>query len=196
MADRDTLSVYAREAARYAEVTEAAARDPSLLAFMEALPEGGHVLDLGCGPGHAAAAMAARGFTVDAVDASAEMVAEAKRIHGLDARVARFGDIAGEDVYDGVWASFSLLHAPKADMPGHLARLHRALKPGGRIAIGLKTGEGERRDSLGRFYAYYTLAEITGLLGDAGFTVTGHAEGEDPGLDGVMAHWLVVRADA
>jgi trans-aconitate methyltransferase len=188
--------LYAAEVARYAEVTEGAGEDPALLAFLEGLEPGAHVLDLGCGPGHAAAAMAARGHSVDAIDGSPEMVAEAAARHGLAARVARFEEIDAVAAYDGIWASFSLLHAPKAEMPGHLARLHRALKTGGPIAIGLKTGEGERRDRLGRFYAYYTREEIEGLMRDAGFTVTGRTEGAGPGLDGAVASWIVVFARA
>lgn len=195
-ADPETLAVYAAEVARYAEVTARVGGDRTLQDFMNSLPPGAHVLDLGCGPGHAAAAMVAAGITVDAVDASPEMVAEAAARHGLAARVARFDEIDAVAAYDGVWASFSLLHAPKAEMPGHLARLHRALRPGGRIAIGLKTGEGERRDRLGRFYAYYSRDEIEGLMRDAGFTATGRAEGANPGLDGVVAPWIVVHAHA
>jgi trans-aconitate methyltransferase len=195
-ADEKTLAVYAAQVARYAEVTAGAGGDRTLLDFMTSLPKGAHMLDLGCGPGHAAAAMVAAGFTVDAVDASPEMVAEAQARHGLTARVARFDQIDAVAAYDGVWASFSLLHAPKAEMPGHLARLHRALKPRGRIAIGLKTGVGEKRDRLGRFYAYYDRDEIEGLMQDAGFTVTARAEGADPGLDGTVAPWIVVHAHA
>src|SRR5437867_6668574 len=48
---------------------------------------GARVLDVACGPGHVAAAAAARGARVLAVDLSPEMVALARRTHpGLDAR--------------------------------------------------------------------------------------------------------------
>lgn len=192
--DDETMAVYAAEAGRYADLT--GERSPELDVFLGLVTPGGRILDLGCGPGHDAAVMAGRGFEVDAMDASAEMVAEAQARHGLAARVAGFDDVDAEASYDGVWASFSLLHAPKADMPGHLRRLHSALRPGGRIMVGLKTGEGERRDRLGRFYAYYTRDELVGLMEDAGFGVTSEFVGADAGLDGAVAPWIMVQAHA
>ena len=197
MSDPETLAVYNRKAAEYAELTETPGReDPALTAFLARLPARGRVLDLGCGPGMAAAAMAAAGHDVVAMDASEEMVALAARHSGVEARLATFDDIAGEDEYDGIWANFSLLHAPRAQMPDYLARLHRAMVPGGVFHIGLKLGSGEKRDGLGRKYTYYTDAELTGLLETAGFKVEDRSFGRDPGLDGVMADWICVLSHA
>ena len=75
------------------------------------------------------------------------MVDLARRHPGVDAQLAGFDDVSGVAVYDGIWANFSLLHAPKADMPRHLAAVARALRPGGVLSIGLKTGTGEASDS-------------------------------------------------
>lgn len=194
--DTRTLSVYAREVGRYADLTADAAADPQLDAFLSALPAAARVLDLGCGPGHAAAEMARRGFRVEASDACPEMVALAAGQPGVAARLASFEELDARARYDGVWASFSLLHAPRAEMPAHLARLKRALKPGGLLALGLKTGAGEVRDRLGRFYAYYGVAEIHALLSRAGFAVAGTVEGSGAGLDGTVAPWMVVTARA
>nr|WP_246429245.1 class I SAM-dependent methyltransferase [Sagittula marina] len=193
--DRETLSVYDARAAEYAEsFGKDHAADPSLRAFIDALPDGAKVLDLGCGPGTWAAAMLADGLEVDAVDASAGMVAQARRVPGLQVRQASFDEIDAVHVYDGIWANFSLLHAPRDDMPGHLAGLHLALKPGGLMHIGLKTGRGAARDGLGRFYTYYTVTEMTGLLEALGLSVGDLREGADKGLDGVVAGWFTLTA--
>ena len=192
--DRETLSVYAKQAERYANAFDTARKDPWLEAFITALPAGAPVLELGCGPGRIAALLKAAGLEVDAVDASAEMADVAKRQHDVDVRVASFDQITGTDCYDGIWANFSLLHAPKADMPSHLARLATALRPGGRVHIGLKEGDGEARDGLGRFYAYYREEELRGLLSDVGWTVTQVDRGASEGLDGTVAPWLIVTA--
>jgi SAM-dependent methyltransferase len=194
--DRTTLEVYAARAEDYAKRTrKAAAKDPLLLAFIATLPSGAKVLDLGCGPGGAAAAMAAAGLQVTAIDAVPQMVALAQQHKGVSARHGTFDSIAETDVYDGIWANFSLLHAPRADLPDHLARLHCALKPGGRFHIAVKAGRGENRDALGRLYTYYTDAELTGLLEAAGFTVTDHAAGGDLGLDDTYADWIALGAN-
>lgn len=195
MTDPDTIRVYDARAADYAKLTDCVApNDPTLAAFIAACPTGGQVLDLGCGPGAAAAVMARAGLRVDATDASSEMVAMAARHPGVTARQAVFGDITGSDVYDGIWASFSLLHAPRADFPTHLRALHKALKPGGVFFIGLKTGTGQARDTLGRLYTYYTVPELDTYLTQAGFTPRSHKVGTSTGLDGKEAEYILVTA--
>ena len=197
MSDEATIRVYDQRAGEYAGLTDGYnSADPQLTAFIAAVPAGGRVLDLGCGPGTAVAVMAQAGLRVEAVDASAEMVALAAQHPGVTARQGTFDDIAENAAFDGIWANFSLLHAPRDDFPRHLAALHRALKPGGVFHIGMKLGQGEGRDRLGRHYAYYGEDELKILLRDAGFTVTGHRLGSGSGLDGSVSDWIVVAAHA
>ncbi len=195
-ADPETLAVYNAKAAEYDALVNSEGPCERLAAFIESLPEGGRVLDFGCGTGSAAAAMRDHGLKVTALDASEEMVAFAKRQFDLDVVLGTFDDLTSTDEYDGIWASFSLLHASRGDMPRHLAAILRALKPQGRFNIGLKTGTGEQRDSLGRWYTYYTETELRGLLADAGFTITHTNTGADPGLDGVIASWITIDCHA
>lgn len=192
--DRETLSVYDAKADDYANLVSSSEPDRHLTAFMDTLPKGGRVLDLGCGPGRSAYFMAEAGFAVDAWDASPEMARLGRETFGLDVKVKGFSDLDAVMAYDGIYANFSLLHAPKSDMPGHLRRIARALCPGGQFHIGTKTGTGEKRDPIGRFYAYYTDEELTGLLADVGLVVKTRATGRDIGLDGVEAAWIVMRA--
>ncbi len=191
-ADRETLTVYEDQVQAYAERV---ANDavPGLEAFLDMLPAGGRLLDLGCGPGHVARVMIEAGFGVDATDASPAMVAAA-RDAGVPARVATFDEIAGEDVYDGVWANFSLLHAPRAAFPFHLMAIHRALKPGGLLHIGMKLGDGEGRDRLGRFYTYYTEDDLVRHLTMTGFTPGATFRGSGIGLEGTRQPWIWVQA--
>ncbi len=194
--DPETLKVYAAQAEDY--VNLATAEDPAatLDPFLDALPRGAAILDLGCGPGHLAAVMRDRGFAVTGTDACPQMTRIAHETYGLQIRVADFADLDDVAAFDGVLASFSLLHAPKAQMPSLLAAVHRALRPGGQLSLGLKLGEGEARDRLGRFYAYYSDPEISALLARAGFSVTGRTTGSGTGLDGTVAPWIVLRAHA
>ena len=196
MADKETLAVYAEKAADYRDKFATLPTSSHLQAFMDALPENARVLDLGCGAGNASAAMRDFGLRVDAMDASTEMAKIARDTFGIDVIIQEFASLDATAVYDGVYANFSLLHAPKSEMPGHLRRLRKALKPGGRLHVGLKTGTGEKRDALGRFYAFYGDAELTNLLTDAGFTVADKCFGKDEGLDGTIAPWMIVVAHA
>jgi len=195
MSDPETLAVYAAQADRYANLTQDAnERDPILAEFIAAIPTAGHVLDLGCGPGDSARVMAAAGLNVLAVDAVAEMVALAAQHKGVTAKQQTFDDINGSALYDGIWANFSLLHAPRAALPHILKSLHIALRPNGRFHIGMKLGSETKRDTIGRNYTYVTQDELNGLLAAAGFTITKTTTGRDKGLDGTYADWIAVAA--
>ena len=195
MSDPETLGVYNRQADDYvAMMTEYAADDPLIATFIQGCPEGGHVLDLGCAPGGYAILMAQAGLSIDAIDASAEMVARIPSGTGIAARVGRFDDIEGTDVYDAIWANFSLLHAPRADVPKHLAVLSTALKPGGLFHIGMKMGVGGKRDDIGRYYEYYSKQELEDMLRTAGLTPKDHWTGQAKGLDDTYHGWIVIHA--
>lgn len=194
--DPRTLRVYDAEAARYARLTAAEAKNPHLRAFIARLRPGAHVLDLGCGPGVAAALMRDAGLEVDAVDASPGMAEEAARAYGLQVRIATFDEIAGQAIYDGIWAAFSLLHAPRASLPRHLAALHRAARPGAPFVIAMKEGDGEARDSLGRLYTYWREPALRAALEAAGFVHEATARGTATGLDGTAAPYMVLTAHA
>lgn len=194
MADDRTLAVYAAKAGDYAD--RFASKDPGthLKAFMAALPADARVLDFGCGPGQAASALIAAGHIVDAWDASPDMARVAAERFGIKVRVATFDMLETYAEYDAVYANFSLLHLQKAEMPDALTRIATALKSRGLLHIGLKTGTGERRDKLGRFYAYYGRDEITQLLQDAGLTIVSETTGEEAGLDGTVSPWIILQA--
>ncbi|SFI05669.1 class I SAM-dependent DNA methyltransferase [Albimonas pacifica] len=165
----------------------------SLTRFLAAMPAGGRALDLGCGAGHWAAAMIAAGFSVRALDASAGLVAQA-RARGVPAELGRFEDLAETAAYDGAWISFSLLHAPLADWPDVLARVARALRPGGALFLGVKEGEGEIRDRLGRRYSYIREPALRALLTGAGFARIEIETGRETGRDGSETGILLTHA--
>ena len=194
MADDETLKVYAARAGDYAKRFHEASVGKHLREFFDALPNNARILDLGCGPGRAAAAMIAEGHDVDAWDGSPEMAKIGAELYGIKIKTALFEALEAQAIYDGIYANFSLLHAPKSEMPGHLDRIAKALKPDGLFHIGLKTGTGETRDGLGRFYAYYSEDEIVGLLEAAALTVETRDFGEEAGLDGKVAPWIILKA--
>ncbi|MCH2068062.1 class I SAM-dependent methyltransferase [Shimia sp.] len=199
MSDKGTLAVYAAAAGEYAKRFARVAESDvdqfsDLAAFFELLPDNGLVLDLGCGPGQWAAKIREAGYRVEGMDASPEMAALAKERFDLDVTVGVFEDLDASGVFDGIWANFSLLHAPKAAMPEHLNRIHRALKPSGAFHIGTKLGEGEDRDHLGRFYSYYQAEELTVLLEEAGFTVVRKRTGSAVGLAGSKDTFVILTA--
>ncbi|MEM9140892.1 MAG: class I SAM-dependent methyltransferase [Pseudomonadota bacterium] len=192
--DAATLAFYTSEAEAYAEYTTAEKRSPLVKEFGGMLPAGGAVLDFGCGSGWAARRFREMGFSVLGFDGSAGLAAEAKRRYDIDVTVGRFEEFGDVDAYDGIWASFCLLHDSREALPGHLGRLFAALRPGGRIYIGLKEGEGRHRDSLGRLYTYFTQSEMQRLMEAAGFTGFTARTEPSTGYDGEPATSLHIYA--
>ncbi len=89
------------------------------------------ILDLGCGDGALTEKLVAAGATVVGVDASADMVAAARR-RGLDARVANAYELEFDREFDAVFSN-AALHWMR-DPDAVIARVKRALKPDGRFA--------------------------------------------------------------
>lgn len=194
MPDFKTISVYDEQAKVYKELVAQLPEDPILLEFARQFTEGSLILDLGCGPAISAATMRAVGLNVDPVDASSKMVTLANETFNVNARQATFNDISKRPIYNGVWANFSLLHAKREDFPKILKSIQRALIPGGYFHIGMKTGTGSKRDKLGRFYTYYTEAELHAYLSDTGFTITKTQFGKDRGLSHEIEPWIAISS--
>ena len=190
MADHRTLGFYTREAVAYEDRADQHIGEAPLDRFASALPAGGDVLDFGCGSGWAAAHLRDAGFQVSAIDGSSGLAAVARERYDLDVTVMTFDAFQVEEEFDGIWASFCLLHADRADMPDHLLRLFTALRQGGLLYLGLKEGTGSRRDHLDRLYTYFGQTEISELLRASGFSdirvipfmASGLADADDPCL--------------
>lgn len=108
-----------------------------------AFPAGSQVLELNCGTGEDAVALARRGVRVDATDAADAMVAATAakvRAAGLDAvvsvaplRLESLDAVAGR-AYDGVLSNFGGLNCV-ADLAGAAQGMAAAVRPGGRGVV-------------------------------------------------------------
>jgi len=107
--------------------------DPLLAAVGAAA--GVRLLDVATGPGYVAAAAAARGADVVAIDFAQAMVDHARQSHpGLDVRVGDAEALAFEpSSFDAAVASFGMLHFARPERA--LAEMRRVLRPGGRVAF-------------------------------------------------------------
>jgi len=164
--DDATLQFYRRNAESYA----AWAKGPStrLSGFLGLVPEGGSILELGCGAGNHAAEILARGFVLRATDGSPEMAEIASRRLNHPVATMRFDELDEHEMFDGVWASACLLHVPKDELTDILRRVHRALKSGGVFYASYKAGDGDDRDSLGRYYNYVSADWLRATYAAAG----------------------------
>lgn len=192
--DRETLAFYDGEANTYAEYLSNTPRVDLLDRFSAMLAVGAEVMDFGCGSAWAAAWLRDRGYRVSATDGSAGLAAEAMARYGIEVTVAPFEALSDIAAYDGIWASFCLLHDTREAMPHHLARLSAALRPGGAFYIGLKAGTGAKRDKLGRLYTYFGAEEMAGFLEAAGFDIAETLEESGQSYDGTPDSFLHIYA--
>lgn len=165
VAPTDTLAYYDNHADAF--VRETVGVDMSVLheRFVAHIPQGGLVLDVGCGSGRDAHAFLMRGYRVRAFDGSAELAARAAALIGQSVEVLRFEHFDQPPVFDGIWACASLLHLPEADLPRCLARLWAALKPAGSFYLSFRLGSGERSKD-GRHFTDATEERLRLWMGD------------------------------
>ncbi|WP_409489616.1 class I SAM-dependent DNA methyltransferase [Amycolatopsis sp. cmx-11-12] len=178
-----TRESYDTVAEDYAVLVEQLFRqDPVGRAMLAAFAEQvrGPVADVGCGPGHVTAHMAALGLDVAGVDLSPKMIDVARRQYP-DLRFS-VGSMTALDLPDGelggLVAWWSIFHLPPEVLPAVFAEFRRVLVPGGHLLIGFHVGD--ERLSPERAYghpvsydAYLLRPErVVDLLGEAGFEVT------------------------
>lgn len=111
--------------------------------FLKNLEENACILDAGCGSGRDTKLFKSLGHNVVAIDASAEMCRLASKYSGVNVKNLRFQDITFVNIFDGIWASASLLHIPSNELYSVLGKLRESLKSNGVFYASFKYGDFE-----------------------------------------------------
>lgn len=138
--------------------------------FLKYIPDGGRILDAGCGSGRDSKAFIKQGYSVVAFDASREMCKRASELIGQEVWQMRFDEMSFEDEFDGVWACASLLHVSENEIEDVLEKIKASLQKDGILYASFKYGEGttERKS---RFFFNHTEYSLTDILQKYGFEV-------------------------
>lgn len=171
MADGSTIEYYDHNSYMFITGTQNLSMGETLDAFLDMIPDGGRVLDWGCGSGRDSLAMAQRGYRVTSTDASQAMCESARRLIGADADVRHeaFSELS-DSGYDGIWACASLIHVKPNELGRILAIARGALKPDGVLYCSFKLGEGCGYRH-GRWFTNMNETTLGKLLTDMGFAV-------------------------
>ncbi len=160
-----TIDYYNKNADKFISGTIDANMSHLQKEFLEYIPDGGYILDFGCGSGRDSKAFLDAGYKVLSVDGSKAMCLAAEKLTGQKVIHSLFADFETEDRFDGVWACASLLHLPKKELKPVIDKLSTLLNEGGCLYMSFKYGdfEGERN---GRYFTNLTEKSLDEIVKD------------------------------
>lgn len=191
-----SIEFYNQNAQQFFDNTVDVDMTPLYDRFLEGVPEGGSVLDAGCGSGRDSKAFFGKGYQVTAFDASGPLVSLAKGLTGIEVQQRTFEQVTEQEVYDGIWCCASLLHVNRDKLPETMQRLSDSLKPNGCWYLSFKYGLGERQES-GRYFCDLNEQGLDQLIGDLGsihINSVWVTEDRRPGRDERWLNAILVKA--
>jgi len=158
-----TLTYYNQNAHSFAASTVSVDFTATQARFTARLPQGGSILDFGCGSGRDTKHFLSQGFQVTATDGSEELCKLASQYTGIPVQQMLFQELDAVEQYDGIWACSSILHLPQEELISVLEKMATALKPQGIIYTSFKYGDfaGERN---GRYFTDMTETSFAALV--------------------------------
>jgi ubiquinone/menaquinone biosynthesis C-methylase UbiE len=154
--------------------------EPERQQFIQRLSAGSKILDCGCGPGMDTEKFSQLGYNVTAIDLSERFVSLTKErvqtatVKKMDMRHLEFPQAS----FDGLWASFSLLHIRASDIEQTLSGFRRVLRPHGLLFAAVHRGpktewvkttiSGMERDT---YVQEWVQTEIEDVFRSSGFTI-------------------------
>ena len=160
---KNTLAYYNQNAENYYEQTVNVCFDDLYDRFLEYIPEGGRIMDAGCGSGRDAAAFVKRGYRAEGLDASSELAVLARERQGISVTVCNMEDWIADEPFDGIWCCAALLHMDDRQIDSFFSNLKYNLKTGGALFISVKTGIKTGHDDKGRFMRNFTGSDLRTL---------------------------------
>ena len=189
---RENMSCYYNTSVtKFLEDTLGANMEALYEVFTEKLPGKAIILDAGCGSGRDSLYFKDLGHHIFAMDASQEMCQFAGEYIGQSVLLCRFQDMQFKVLFDGIWASASLIHVPSNEIVRVLQRFNWYLKDNGIMYASFKYGdfEGERE---GRYYLDLTEEMAIKFFTEAGFNIEKMWITDDVRANHVNEKWLNV----
>lgn len=178
----------------------------SLDRFAEGVEPGGHLLDLGCGPGNNVRHLLTRlpDLRVTGIDLAPAMLEIARR--EVSRGEFRIGDIRHLDPaagsYDAILAAMCLPYLDKAEAQAFINTLGQLLTPAGRLYLSCMEGETSGYETASFtaghpiYVHYFTQAEISAWIAAADLRLTEVIRQEYPEPDGSITIDMIFLCEA
>ena len=162
----NTLDYYNKNSEEYFNSTLNVDMTNTYKAFLKLVPEGGKILDLGCGSGRDSMNFMKLGYEVTAVDGSKELAKKASVLLGKEVIVNTFEELELKEKFHGIWACASLLHIKREDLKIVLNNLYNNLEDNGVFYMSFKYGEKEYVDDKNRYFNCFTDESIISFINE------------------------------
>jgi len=167
MKNQNTVDYYNRNSNLFIEGTVGADMSEHYEKFLTYIPEGGTIVDAGCGSGRDVKIFRNLGYNVIAFDYSIKMVELASSYAGIDVMHCDFLDLEIREKVHGIWACASLLHVDEKKQKEVLDKYRGFLLEGGAFFMSFKYGE-ESYEKSGRYFYCHTLESLKNMILEVG----------------------------
>ena len=162
----NTLDYYNKNSEEYFNSTLNVDMTNTYKEFLKLVPEGGKILDLGCGSGRDSMNFMKLGYEVTAVDGSKELAKKASALLGKEVIASTFEELELKETFHGIWACASLLHIKREDLKIVLNNLYNNLDDNGVFYMSFKYGEKEYVDDKNRYFNCFTDESIISFINE------------------------------
>ena len=162
----NTLDYYNKNSEEYFNSTLNVDMTNTYKEFLKLVPEGGKILDLGCGSGRDSMNFMKLGYEVTSVDGSKELAKKASALLGKEVIVSTFEELELKEKFHGIWACASLLHIKREDLKTVLNNLYNNLDDNGVFYMSFKYGEKEYVDDKNRYFNCFTDESIISFINE------------------------------
>lgn len=167
----DTFNTYNKIAKKYDKEYGNDLSDTPYIDIFLSKTCGKRILDIGCGTGTLSEYIANKGYNVDAIDFSEEMLKIARnKIKNVNFIQMDMRNINLDKKYDGIMLAYSLFHISKKEVIKAIQTYYDLLNDQGTMLIILQEGEGEKyveenlEKGLKKFVNFYSFEEIKKVL--------------------------------
>ena len=186
-----TIKYYDDHAEEFAVFASSASMERDYEHFLKYVPEGGSIVDMGCGSGRDLKHFREAGYSASGVDASEGMCKVAREHSGCPVICCDALSWNAESKIDAIWANGSLLHLHTDEIIAFIKTKSSSLKTGGILYFSMKAGIPEGFDEKGRSFTPFSESIVDTVLADGKLEVAERwTESDSLGREGF--HWEAI----